>query len=400
MASEVHSLLLIDDENIVRESLAAYLEDCGYKVYEACDGEQGLALYREQQPDVVLCDIKMPKMDGFEVLQAINADGSGTPIIVISGVGVMSDVVEALRFGASDYLIKPIVDMEVLEHAITRCIEQGKLRRENLDYRLKLEDANRDLQDSLKLLEQDQLAGRHVQLKMLPETPRQFGDFHFSHKIVPSLYLSGDFVDYFTVGDNHVVFCIADVSGHGASSAFVTVILKNLFARKRSDYQHLNDDIILSPVKLLQRANRDLLQTGIGKHATLCVGVLDLTANTLCYSVAGHLPLPILVTGDQCEYLQGEGMPVGLFESAEYTQDTLLLPENFVLTLFSDGILEVVAAEGVLEQERFLLERLQGGKETIESIVEALDLEDVTEVPDDIAVLLISKQANTVDGKA
>jgi serine phosphatase RsbU (regulator of sigma subunit) len=391
MASREHSLLLIDDEEIVRRRLATHLESRGYKVYQAADGEQGLLMYRELHPDVVLCDIKMPELDGFEVLKAIKAEDLGTPIIVISGVGVMGDVVNALRLGASDYLIKPILDKDVLEHAIARCIEQGRLREENLDYRRRLEQANQELQLNLKVLEQDQLVGRQVQLKMLPPTPKQFGSYHFSHRIVPSFYLSGDFVDYFSVGENHVVFFIADVSGHGASSAFVTVLLKNMFARKRSDFSHRNDNTILSPLGMLDVANRNLLNTEVGKHATLCVGVIDLVTDTLSYSVAGHLPLPILASNGQCDYLPGKGMPVGLFESAEYSENTLVLPKNFVLTLFSDGILEVLPADGLLEQEQYLLGALQEAPNTIGDIVSTLALDDVTAAPDDIAVLLISR---------
>ena len=384
-------LLVIDDEDIVRESIVAYLEDSGFTVFEASDGEQGLALFHQYHPDVVLCDLKMPKMDGFTVLKKIKEAPSVTPIIVISGVGVMGDVVEALRFGASDYLIKPILDMEVVEHAIGRCLEQGKLRRENTDYRAQLEQANFDLKQHLQVLQQDQQAGRHVQFKMLPPTPKQFGDYHFSHKVVPSLYLSGDFVDYFTVGESHVVFFMADVSGHGASSAFVTVLLKNLFARKRSDYLHLQDKAVLSPITMLQRANQELLGTDIGKHVTMCVGVIDLAANTLCYSVAGHLPLPILATEDHCDYLSCDGMPVGLFEDAQYTEKTEQLPDNFVLTLFTDGILEVLSTDGVLSQERFLLDKLKTGLYSIDDVAKALDLEGTVDGPDDIAVLLISK---------
>ena len=391
MAGAAPTLLLIDDDASVRETMTVYIRAAGFTLYEAHDGEEGLATYKQQQPDIVLCDLETPKLHGFEVLKAIKADTPETPIIVLTSVGVMSDVVEALRLGASDYLVKPIVDMEVLQHSIARCLEQVKLRRENNDYRQQLEAANTDLQASLKLLEQDQLAGRQVQLKMLPPTPKQLGAYQFSHKIVPSLYLSGDFVDYFMVGKDHAVFFIADVSGHGASSAFVTVLLKNLFARKRSDYLHLDDNSILSPVNILQRANKNLLNTGIGKHATLCVGVINLQENSLCYSVAGHLPQPILAAGGDSQYLQAEGMPVGLFESAQYSENTLLLPENFVLSLFSDGILEVLPAEGVLQQEQYLLDILAAEQDSIEAVVNALGLEKVVDAPDDIAVLLISR---------
>ncbi len=391
MATAEQQLLLIDDDESERKAIAAHLKAVGFDVVEASDGAEGLALLQVIQPEVVLCDLSTPNIDAPGLVHALKSSETEIPVIVIARGGNMGDVVAALRFGASDFLSKPIVDGEVLEHSIERCLEQGRLRVENRKYRQQLEQANLDLQQNLKVLEQDQLAGRQVQMKMLPHRPQFFGDFQFSHRIVPSFYLSGDFVDYFTVGNSHGVFFIADVSGHGASSAFVTVLLKNMFARKRSDYVHRNDNTILSPIGMLDVANRNLLNTDIGKHATLCVGVINLAEGSLCYSVAGHLPLPILAYNGTAEYLPGEGMPVGLFKEAEYTESTLQLPEDFVLTIFTDGILEVLPGEGVLDKEKYLLQRMQGAGDNIQGIVKALKLEHVHEVPDDIAVLIISR---------
>ncbi|MEH6556379.1 MAG: fused response regulator/phosphatase [Oceanicoccus sp.] len=390
MDTAEQQLLLIDNDDVERESVAAYLKGAGFIVLEARNVSQGLDLLADHQPEVVLCDLNAPGTDAG-ALRAIKSDFADTPVIVMATDGVMSDVVWALRYGAADYLIKPIADMEVLEHAISRCQEQSQLRQQNLDYRQKLEQANLGLQQSLKVLELDQLAGREVQLKMLPPSTKQFGKYQFSHRIIPSFYLSGDFVDYFMVGNDFVVYFIADVSGHGASSAFVTVLLKNMFARKRSDYLHQNDISILSPAAMLDIANRNLLNTDIGKHATLCVGVIDLRTDTLCYSVAGHLPLPMLTVDGSTEYLQTEGMPVGLFETAEYTEATIPLPANAVLTLFSDGILEVISVKGVLGQEKYLLKQLSNGPDSIDGVLDDLGLSKIDEVPDDIAVLLITK---------
>ncbi len=128
----------------------------------------------------------------------------------------------------------------------------------------------------MKVLEQDQQAGRQVQMRMLPATPLVLDDYVISHTVIPSLYLSGDFTDYFTVGENFVTFFMADVSGHGSSSAFATVLLKNLFARKRSDFLRRYDDSVLSPVAMLKRANKELLDLGCGKFATMVVGLLDM----------------------------------------------------------------------------------------------------------------------------
>ena len=391
MTTTTPSILLIDNNEKERTTFATYLQGQGYGVYEANDLKQGFSLLHKHQPQLVLCDLNVPTESQQGVLQSIQSDFTSCPVIVMSSDEVIADVVAALRHGASDFIIRPLADMEVVIHAVKRVLEQEQLRQENQHYREQLENTNRELQASLKVLKQDQLAGKQVQRKMLPTNNQRFSGMNFSRRIVPSFYLSGDFVDYFMVGDDHVVFFIADVSGHGASSAFLTVLLKNMFARKRSDYFHRHDSTILSPVAMLDVANRNLLSTGIGKHATLCVGVINLKNNSLLYSVAGHLPLPIIVVDGKARYLPCEGMPVGLFERPQFAEKTLLLPEKFVLTFFSDGILEVVQAEGLIAREQLLLQRLQAAPDSIDGVVDALALNELVEAPDDIAVLLISR---------
>jgi serine phosphatase RsbU (regulator of sigma subunit) len=391
MDRERHRLLVIDDDDAVRDSIAGYLQELGYQVEQAGTGQRGVELFEQNPPEVVLLDLKLPQMSGLDVLKALAVHPANVPIIVVSGSGIMNDVVQALRYGASDYLVKPVTDLEVLKHAISRGIEQSRLRRENLRYSQQLEAANRELRQSLNALQQDQQAGRHVQLKMFPARPLTIGNYHLSHKIFPSLFLSGDFVDYFTVGDSKIVFFIADVSGHGASSAFLTVLMKNLFARKRSDFGHWMDRTILSPAAMLAQANRELLATEVGKHVTLCVAVLDVRENTLLYSVAGHLPAPILWSEEGCRYLKGDNPPVGLFEDAEYAEERLDLPQRFALTLFSDGILETIQADGLLAKETALLATLAEGFSSMDALIDTLGLQGVKEAPDDIAVLLVSK---------
>src|SRR5690606_33204365 len=171
------TLLIIDDDDVVRASVAAYLEDSGFEVLQANNGLQGLETFERSQPDLVICDLRMPQLDGLELLQRINAMPVDTPVIVLSGAGVMADAVEALRLGAADYLINPLEDLAVLEHSVRRALDRSHLRQENQRYREKLEIANRELQTSLDLLREDQNAGRQVQMNMLPVTPWTVGDF-------------------------------------------------------------------------------------------------------------------------------------------------------------------------------------------------------------------------------
>jgi serine phosphatase RsbU (regulator of sigma subunit) len=349
-------ILVIDDDSAVRDSLGLYLAELGYEVFEADDGGEGMAQFFRHQPDVVLCDLRMPHVDGMSVLRQLSDRAPETPIIVISGAGSMSDVVEALRLGASDYFIKPVADMAVLAHSIRRCMDEVQLRRDNIRYREQLESANRLLAANLRTLQQDQQAGRHIQKRLLPQSPVSFGPYTFRHRIYPSLYLSGDFVEYTLVGEDKVTFFVADIAGHGVSSAFVTALLKNFTAHLRSDYRNHGRDNILRPKKFLEKVSYDMLRTGIGKHMTMCIGVLDMCNNRLRYSVAGHLPLPVLVSpGAKPRFLEGRGMAAGMFESPSFEEHEIDLPDTFTLALFSDGILEILPPVELVDKEQMLL---------------------------------------------
>lgn len=385
-------VLVIDDDANVRASIVAYLEDSGFDVIEASDGEQGLVQFLHKQPDLIICDLRMPKMDGMKVLRRVVEADPDIPIIVVSGAGVMSDVVEALRLGAIDYFIKPLEDMALMELSVRRAIEQSNLRHQNKQYRHELERANKDLTSHVQVLEKDQQAGRYVQLKMLPETPKTIESFEFSHHVVPSLYLSGDFVEYVTVGDEHITFFIADVSGHGASSAFVTVLLKNLAARLRSSYLHRGDTTLLYPSKLLAKANTEMLSLEIGKHVTLFVGTIHIPSDTLTYANAAHLPLPILSDGKNAKYLSGHGKPIGLFPNVEFEEYQVTLPESFSITLFSDGVLEVMSQDNIQEKEQSLLDLHQSGPISLNDTIERLALNKIEDAPDDIAVMTIQRK--------
>lgn len=374
-----------------RWCVAAYLEDSNFKVLQALNGLQGLQIFESEQPDLVICDLRMPQIDGLELIRRIRQTASETPIIVLSGAGVMSDAVEALRLGAADYLIKPLEDLAVLEHSVRRALDRAYLRVENQRYRDKLEAANRELQASLNLLQEDQNAGRQVQMNMLPVTPWSIEGLEFSHRIIPSLYLSGDFVDYFRVDERRVAFYLADVSGHGASSAFVTVLLK--FMTTRLLYESRRNGTLpeFKPSEVLAHINRGLINTKLGKHVTMLGGVIDLEKNCLTYSIGGHLPLPVLFVDGQASYLEGRGLPVGLFDDASYDDRVMELPPSFSLSLFSDGILDVLPGATLKEKEALLPEQVAAAGGTLDGLRQVFGLANLAEMPDDIALLVLSR---------
>ncbi len=149
-------IVTIDDEPTIRRSFRDYLEDADYEVDEAENGALGIELCAQKKPDLVLLDLSMPEMDGFEVLKHFTKSSPNTPIIVISGIGVVQDAVKALKLGAWDYLLKPIEDLTMLQHAVEKCLERATLIKENQLYQQNLEieikKRTRELDKTIKKL--------------------------------------------------------------------------------------------------------------------------------------------------------------------------------------------------------------------------------------------------------
>lgn len=381
-------ILSIDDEYMIRRTIVAYLEDSGFTMFEAENGRQGLEVFRKEKPDLVLTDLQMPEMGGLEVLKNITKESPETPVVVISGAGGMNDVIEALRLGAWDYLTKPITDLAVLEHTVHKCLERARLIAENVAYRGELENANQALKKNLAILEEDQEAGRSVQLRLLPESKILLGDFHFEYSVVPSLFLSGDCVDYFVIEPDIYGFYLADVSGHGASSAFITILLKSLVSKWLSQHQMGHDKTILEPAQLLKKLSEEIYLSKLGKYVTMIYGVLDDREKTFVYSVGGHYPNPIFVSGGKASFLKGKGFPVGIMRQVVYEQERLSLTAPCSLVCFSDGVMEVLTEKNTDEKEKKLLSLVEAQEPSIEYFTKEFSLEEKKARPDDLTCLM------------
>ena len=384
-------ILTIEDEPPIRDGIVAYLEDSGFTMLEANDGPSGIEIFRHEHPDVVLCDLRLPGMDGLEVLSTITAESPETPVIVVSGVSLLDYAVQALKRGAWDYVTKPIHDMAVLESAVRRVIEHADLLRQNREYREHLETLNNELSLTLKQLQEDEEAGRRIQFQLLPEDNLAFGNYTFQRRLYPSMYLSGDFVDYFRVDDRHVGFYMADVSGHGAASAFVTVMLNTLVTHYRDALWQSGDDTILHPQRTLQRLNRELCRQNLDKHLTLFYGVIDLEQHSMRYSNGGQFPYPLQYDGHEVRTLECRGRPVGLFEDAEFRVWESDLPQDYALVLVSDGILELMPEETMLRRYSALLSGAKVADFVLDEMTAGLDVLADKHLPDDIAFLVISR---------
>jgi len=162
-------ILCIDDEEMIRQTIGDYLTDSGFEIIEAANGREGLEVFQQENPDIILVDLRMPEIDGLDVLAAVTEKSPETPIIVVSGTGVLEDAIEALRRGAWDYITKPVEDMAILEIAVENALKHAELLRKNRQYQENLEfevkKRTAELHDAHKKLKE-----QHVFLQTLIES--------------------------------------------------------------------------------------------------------------------------------------------------------------------------------------------------------------------------------------
>lgn len=307
------------------------------------------------------------------------------PTIVISETRLDGDLLQAVDAGLIDYLVEPQCHGDVLRRLIGRSIEHHRLTQEYARDRQRLAELNESLETHLAMLRLDQQAGWQIQRKLLPANPVTRHDVTAEYWLAPSLYLSGDFLDFQRCDARHSFFYFVDVSGHGASSAFVTVLLKYLSNRWLSRWRA--SDASDFPARCLTELNRELLETGIGKHATVFAGVLDHERRYLHYSLGAQMPMPLLQVDREVSVLSGEGPPVGLFPHVDFPTYGYALPDAFRLWLCSDGILECLAGD-TLDQRLIALKERVAQCAHVDALKETLALGD--ELPDDLTIMTLS----------
>jgi serine phosphatase RsbU (regulator of sigma subunit) len=393
---EPATILVIDDDTQVRRAFCRMLERDGFRTVGAEDGRRGVAAFRESPPDAVVLDLRMPEMDGLEVLSVLVSESPETPVIVSSGEGTLRDAVEALRRGAWDFVTKPVFDPALLSHSLERGLEKARLRRQNNDYRKHLEQTNKVLAEALGELRADQQGARLLQLHLLPRDGLALGPYTARRRLYPSRVLSGDFVDYFSVGTRHAAFYVADVSGHGAASAFVTAILTTLVAKYRQTHAQLGDATVLDPPEMLSRLDRDLTSMSLSQHVTAFYGVLDLTTSQLRFANAGLFPFPMIADGSEVTVLESAGRPLGLPGRVGFGVGERHFPPTARLLATTDGVLEVGPEERSNREKRDALVSLFQRSGDLDAIIGGLGLVEGVSLRDDVALLYLRGEASNV----
>ncbi len=161
------TVLVVEDDILIRKSIVSFLSSCGYRLLEAEDGAQGLKLLRQDRPEILLTDLRMPEMDGSALLRICLKECPLTEVIIVSGVGSMQDAIELLRLGAFDYITKPVVDMELIAHSIQKALQHAAFKKGARDRQAELEDLVQ--QRTGELREQNRQLGQEMQKRRVQE---------------------------------------------------------------------------------------------------------------------------------------------------------------------------------------------------------------------------------------
>ncbi len=324
-------ILIIDDDTIIRTVLKRTLQNQGYDVTVASNGESGITQAQRLRPALIICDWMMSNMNGLEVCRLIKANPelSTTFFILLTARGEVEDRVSGLDAGADEFLSKPLELNELKAR-----VRAG----------LRLHQLNQDLQTQKQALEAELAEAANYVRALLPSP--LVGTVTTEDLFVPSARLGGDCFDYYWSDDDNLVIYLLDVSGHGVGSALLSISVLNVL---RS--QSLPNTNFCQPSEVLRALNHAFQMVKHGdKYFTIWYGVYHRIKRRLVYASAGHPPA-VLLSGTSApttkvRQLKAPGLPVGFWPDADFNDNFIDIEASSTLYIFSDGAYEIHQPDG------------------------------------------------------
>lgn len=322
-------ILIVDDNPANVEIFQMRLSANNYDIITATDGEMGLAAAREKQPDLILLDIMMPKMNGIEVCRHIKEDPSQPfmPIIMVTAKADSKDVVAGLEAGADEYLTKPV------DHAALVARVKSMLRIKSLHDTV--------LEQSAQLKVQLETATM-IQSLFWPTIPELEAGNHIWAVSVPAAYVGGDLYDVIPLADDSLLAYVADVADKGVPAA---LIMAALSTKIRSEAQNQSE-----VDKLLETVNDSLhsLTSEEGFFATIVLARYWPRSGKMQLTLGGHLPPLWIVESGIGNLPSLRGISLGITPNVHYEKKEVLLSPGESILFFTDGVVEAVNEDNEL----------------------------------------------------
>lgn len=329
------NILIIDDESINRTVLKRQLGHAGYTVFSSASGKEGLEILENEHIDLVILDLMMPEMTGYDVCKIIREDhtASDLPVLILTAKSSISNMIQGFEAGANDYLIKPFERRELLART-EALIGSSKGNRSEK----KLISIQKDLETARRVQE-------FFTRKDLPTIP----GVSIIEDYVSSGQIGGDYFNIHKFNDDGIGIFLADVSGHSVSSALIAAMLDVCFTIEKNRLQN--------PEAFLNRI-REILSNKFDMHFITAVAVyIDRKNMKLHYGHAGHPPLILQKrkTGEILP-LKSKGRLITWIEDTGIQTASIPLDTSDRIILYTDGLTDALDGQMQIRGMEILME--------------------------------------------
>jgi sigma-B regulation protein RsbU (phosphoserine phosphatase) len=399
-------VVIAEDSRIQSQILQKRLREAGYNVRAAPNGAEALELIRQQSPDIIISDIEMPEMTGYELCKAVKSDPQlkKIPLILLSTLSDPADIIEGLHAGADNYVTKPYeskyllsrvesllhtpvgeegdqdTDLEVslagktyrvrsgrqqvlnllistFENAVEKNQELIRVNQDLTHAKEELTQKNHDLTELNEKLEtansrmtRDLDAAAKVQQSLLPSSEATIPEAALAWRYIPCDELAGDFLNCFSLDDKHLALFVVDVSGHGVASSLLSVTIGRVLTPQVTSASLLvrrSEDgsgrVIVPPAEVIAELNQRFpMEEQGGLYFTIAYGIFNRDTREFRFASGGHTPLVWQKKSGDTEMVDADGMAIGWLEDVDFEETRLQLQPGDRLYLYSDGVPEAM----------------------------------------------------------
>ncbi|WP_145525769.1 two-component system response regulator RssB [Yersinia rohdei] len=303
------SILVIEDETVFRSVITGFLESLGAAVYQAGNGLEALAQLKIQTPDLILCDLAMPKMGGIEFVEHLLIQGVKIPVLVISGTDKMADIAKVLRLGVKDVLLKPIVDLNRLREAVLACLYPVLFTSHAIEETELIQDwdaLRKNPYEAAKLLKQLQ-----------PPAQQTIAHCRVNYRQLTMVEKPGLVLDIAALSDKDLAFYCLDVTRAGDNGVLAALLLRVLFNGILQEHLAHQKHRLPQMSSLLEQVNKLLRRTHLDGQFPLLVGYYHVEYQNLILVSAG---LHANVNAGKNQIQLSNGVPLGTLKTTHLNQ--------------------------------------------------------------------------------
>lgn len=323
-------ILIVEDDPVFRSMLVGYLTSLGAIIGEAEDGEQALIYVDNNQPELMICDLGMPNMDGVTLVDRLRHQRYQIPVIVISATEKIADVDKMLRLGVQDVLLKPITDLNNLRDVLLTCFYPYLFSSPASDEMALLDDwanLSEKPQEAIQLLRQLQ-----------PPAQQIVSGCKINYRQLTLADRPGIVLDIAALSEKDFAFYCLDISSAGDKGVLAALLLRALFNNILQEHLAEQHEILPQMPAVLKRINTLLHQSYLEGQFPFLAGYYHVPKQELLIVSAG---LHVKVEANKRKYELNDSMPLGTLDTI-YSSQTRIITNQWHCKIWgSDGKLQL-----------------------------------------------------------